>query len=246
VFNLSTDHVQPKVLCLSFPTQSSTCCFERQDLYSPLKRFAGPSVGLSLVQAASSRLWNRATIDEKLSISHVPVLLVLDCILFVRTSWSHHNCSPSQNTGVLCSNRTRGMEIFLRCCPAYVAAFRWGTSPPLWSSGQSSWLQLQRSLLDSRRYHIFWEVVGLERGPLSLLNTIEELFEIKSSGSGLECREYRRRYPSRWPHGTVYSQMLALTWPTSGYRSICTFRLRTQATELRFRIFFSMGYIFHS
>jgi hypothetical protein len=25
----------------------------------------------------------------------------------------------------------------------------------LWSSGQSSWLQIQRSWFDSRRYHIF-------------------------------------------------------------------------------------------
>jgi hypothetical protein len=36
---------------------------------------------------------------------------------------------------------------------------------------------------DSRRYHIFWEVVGLERGPLSLVRIIEELLEWKSSGS---------------------------------------------------------------
>jgi hypothetical protein len=34
--------------------------------------------------------------------------------------------------------------------------------PPLWSSGQSS-----------NHYHISWEVVGLERGPLSLASTIE-------------------------------------------------------------------------
>jgi hypothetical protein len=39
---------------------------------------------------------------------------------------------------------------------------------------------------DSRRYQIFWEVVGLERGPLSLVRIIEELLEWKSSGSGLE------------------------------------------------------------
>jgi hypothetical protein len=57
---------------------------------------------------------------------------------------------------------------------------------PLWCSGQSSWLQIQRSGFDSRRYHIFWEVVGLERGPLSLLSTIEGLLGRKSSGSGLE------------------------------------------------------------
>jgi hypothetical protein len=39
--------------------------------------------------------------------------------------------------------------------------------PPLWSSGQSSWLQIQRPRFDSRRCHILWEVVGLERGPLN-------------------------------------------------------------------------------
>jgi hypothetical protein len=59
--------------------------------------------------------------------------------------------------------------------------------PPLCSSGQSSWLQIQMSGIGSRRYHI---VVGLERGPLSLVSTAEELLERKSSGSGLESREY--------------------------------------------------------
>jgi hypothetical protein len=39
---------------------------------------------------------------------------------------------------------------------------------------------------DSRPYQIFWEVVGLERGPLSLVSIIVELLEWNSSGSGLE------------------------------------------------------------
>jgi hypothetical protein len=30
---------------------------------------------------------------------------------------------------------------------------------------------------DSRRYQIFWEVVSLERGPLSVVRIIEELLE---------------------------------------------------------------------
>jgi len=30
---------------------------------------------------------------------------------------------------------------------------------------------------DSRRYQIFWVVVGLERGPLSLVRSTEELLE---------------------------------------------------------------------
>jgi hypothetical protein len=50
--------------------------------------------------------------------------------------------------------------------------------PPLWSSGQSSWLQVQRPTFDSRHYQKK-KVVGLERGPLSLVSTIGELFERK-------------------------------------------------------------------
>jgi hypothetical protein len=42
----------------------------------------------------------------------------------------------------------------------------------------------------SRGYQIFREVVGLERGPFNRVSIIEELLERKSSGSGLECREY--------------------------------------------------------
>jgi hypothetical protein len=42
---------------------------------------------------------------------------------------------------------------------------------------------------DSRLYHIFWEVGGRERGPLSLGRSIEEILEWKSSGSGLETRD---------------------------------------------------------
>jgi hypothetical protein len=40
-------------------------------------------------------------------------------------------------------------------------------------------------------------VVGLERGPLSLVSTIEELLGRKSSGSGIKSREYGLRDPSR-------------------------------------------------
>jgi hypothetical protein len=50
------------------------------------------------------------------------------------------------------------------------------SGPPLWSSGQSSWLQIPGAT----------RVVGLERGPLSPVSTIEELLGKKSSGSGLE------------------------------------------------------------
>jgi hypothetical protein len=91
---------------------------------------------------------------------------------------------------------------------------------PLWSSGQSSWLQIQRSGFHSQRYQIFWEVMVLERGPLSLVATIEELPRRKSSGSGLEIREYGRRDASGWPRDILYPQKLALTSPTGGGRSV--------------------------
>jgi hypothetical protein len=51
--------------------------------------------------------------------------------------------------------------------------------------------------LDSLRYHIFGQVVSLERGPLSLVSTIEELLGRNSSGFGLENREYGRGDPLR-------------------------------------------------
>jgi hypothetical protein len=116
-------------------------------------------------------------------------------------------------------------------CRHYYHYYYVSTVPPLWSSGQSSWLQIQRSGFDSQRCQIFWEVVGLERGPLSLVITIEVLLERKSSGSCLEIWEYDRRDPSRWPRGTLYPQKLALTSPISSSRSVGIVRSQTQATE---------------
>jgi hypothetical protein len=123
-----------------------------------------------------------------------------------------------------------------------VLCFQWGTNwiyvcyveesrPLLWASSQSSWLHIQRSGFDSRRYQIFWEVVGLERGPLSLVSTIEELLRRKSSGSCLQIWEYNRWDSSRWSRGTLYQQTLALTSLKSGGRSVGIVHSRTQATE---------------
>jgi hypothetical protein len=97
---------------------------------------------------------------------------------------------------------------------------------PLWSSGQSSWLQIK----------IFWNVVGLERGPLSLVSTIEKLLGRNSSGSGLENREYGCG-------DTLYPQKLALTSPTSGGRSVDIVRLQTKATEFLFVCFLFLRYL---
>jgi hypothetical protein len=58
--------------------------------------------------------------------------------------------------------------------------FVWVTlpRPPLWSSGQRYWLQIQRPGFDSRHYQKK-KVVGLEQGPLSLVSTTEELLDRK-------------------------------------------------------------------
>jgi hypothetical protein len=66
------------------------------------------------------------------------------------------------------------------------------------------------------------------------VSTTEELLGRKSSGFGLESREYGRRDPSRLPRGTLYPQKLALTSPKSGGRSVGIVRSRNQATEFSF------------
>jgi hypothetical protein len=76
-----------------------------------------------------------------------------------------------------------------------------------------------------RRYQIFWEVAGLELSPISLVSTIEELLGRKSSGSGLENREYGHSGSAALP------PRLALTSPTSG-RSVGIVRSLIQAREL--------------
>jgi hypothetical protein len=67
--------------------------------------------------------------------------------------------------------------------------------PPLWSSGQSSWLQIRSSgsIPGTTKKK---KVVGLERGPLSLVSTTEELLDRK---------------------------VAAITSPTSGGRSVGKF-----------------------
>jgi hypothetical protein len=77
--------------------------------------------------------------------------------------------------------------------------------------------------------------VGLERGPLNLVSTTEELLEWKSSGSG-------SRKPRLTAVGIRFadhaapsiSKSWALTSPTNGGRSVCKLRSRTKATEFGF------------
>jgi hypothetical protein len=130
-----------------------------------------------------------------------------------------------------------------------VLCFLWGTNwmylcyvnesrPPLWSSGQSSWLQIQMSGFDSGRYQIFWEVMGLERGQLSLVSTTEELLGkkvaapvYKAENTAVGIRHADHVAPS-------IRKKLEITSPTIGVRSVGIVRSRTQATVSYFLIFF--------
>jgi hypothetical protein len=49
--------------------------------------------------------------------------------------------------------------------------------PPLWSSGQSSWLQTQKFRVQFRELQDFLVAEDLQRGPLSLVRINEELLE---------------------------------------------------------------------
>jgi hypothetical protein len=57
------------------------------------------------------------------------------------------------------------------------------------TSGQSSWLQIHRSGFDFRPLSDFPRIVTLERSPLSLVSSTEELLVIKSSCFSLEIRK---------------------------------------------------------
>jgi hypothetical protein len=78
--------------------------------------------------------------------------------------------------------------------------------------------------------------VGLERGPIILVRTTEELLERKSSDSGPESLEYSHGDSSSSSRGTLHPQNLAVTSPTSGGRSVGIVRSRTKATEFIFSL----------
>jgi hypothetical protein len=94
----------------------------------------------------------------------------------------------------------------------------------------NSWISTFNQWRDNLQYILF-NLCTWRRGPLSLVSTIEELLGRKSSGSGLEIREYGRSDPSCWARGNLYQQKLALTSPINGGHSVGRVRSRTQATE---------------
>jgi hypothetical protein len=92
---------------------------------------------------------------------------------------------------------------------------------------------------DSQCYQIFWKVVDLERSLLSLMRITEELLDWKVratvkrkeiNGRGTICADYAT------PH---YSQVLVLTSPKIGGRSVGIDILQTKSHRVR-SLFLSM------
>jgi hypothetical protein len=75
--------------------------------------------------------------------------------------------------------------------------------------------------------------VILERGPLSLGSTIEELFGRNYSCSGLETENTTVRIRCADQATPLYPQMLALISPTSGGLLVGIIRSQTKATQFR-------------
>jgi hypothetical protein len=90
--------------------------------------------------------------------------------------------------------------------------------------------------VDSRPYQMFWEVVGLERGPLIIVKITEELLEWKSSGSGSRKSRLTAVGIRCADHTTPSSQKLAVTSPKSGGRLVDKFAcgLKSRSSVLKY------------
>ena len=104
--------------------------------------------------------------------------------------------------------------------------------PPLWSSGQSFWLQIQRSRVRFPALPDFLSSSGSGTGSAQPREVNWGATWIKkSSGSGPEQRLTAVGIRCADHVTPLYPQKLALTSPTGGGRSIGIVRSRTKATE---------------
>jgi hypothetical protein len=109
--------------------------------------------------------------------------------------------------------------------------------PPLWSIGQSSWLQIQRSRVQLPALSDFLRGSGSGKG---FTQPREDNWGAVSRNWLLRSRKARltaRGDSLRWPRDTLYPQSLTLTSPTSCGRSGGIVRLRTTGHLVCFFLF---------
>jgi hypothetical protein len=107
--------------------------------------------------------------------------------------------------------------------------------PPLWSNGQSFWLQIQRSRGPFPAPSDFLRSLGCETGTAQprvdnwgatwMKKIAVQIYKTEINGRGNSLR---------WPRNTLYPHMVALSSSTSGGSSVGIVRLRTKATEVSF------------
>ena len=109
----------------------------------------------------------------------------------------------------------------------------WG--PPLWSSGQSFWLQIQRSRVRSPALPDFLSSSGSRMGSTQPREVkLRSYLNKKSSGSRFRKQRLTAVGTRCANHVTpLYPQKFALTSPTGGGRSVGMVRSQTKATEFR-------------
>ena len=105
--------------------------------------------------------------------------------------------------------------------------------PPLWSSGQSFWLQIQRSRVRSPALPDFLSSSGSGTGSTQPREVkLRSYLNKKCSGSRFRKQRWTAVGIRCANHVTpLYPQKLALTSPTGGGRSVGMVRSRTKATE---------------
>ena len=107
--------------------------------------------------------------------------------------------------------------------------------PPLWSSGRSFWLEIQRSRVRSPALPDFLSSSGSGTGSHSASwGQLRSYLNEKSSGSRSRKQRLTAVGNRCADHVTpLYPQKLALTSSTGGGRSVGIVRVRTKATELK-------------
>jgi hypothetical protein len=132
----------------------------------------------------------------------------------------------------MAENRSQRRQLFRSVC-VY-------TRPPLWSSGQSSWLQIQRSRF---RFPALPDFLRSSKFGTGSTQPREDNW----GATWKESRDWSRKpkltavgIRCATPRNTLYPLKLALTSTTSGGRSVGIVRWRTKASE----VFFSSLYNF--